>query len=140
MEFICGLKTSLTIHHKKVLTEKLTTQIDQCEQIESENQDCDEAGICRTIDSITGSRKLRDGTRDQCEKFKSVQRDTNAILAQAKALIDDPKLGCPLFCKFRFWNICFFKLRFFEFTIFKIKVFEISKFYKTSWTTFPNST
>ena len=77
------------------LTEKLTTQIDQCEQIESENQDCDEAGICRTIDSITGSRKLRDGTREQLDKFKAVQRDTNAILAQARALIADPKHMTP---------------------------------------------
>ena len=61
------------------LVEKLTMQIDQCEQIESENQDCDEAGI-------TGSQKLRYGTREQSDKFKAVQRDTNAILAQARAL------------------------------------------------------
>ena len=77
------------------LTEKLTSQIDHCEQIEGENQDCDESGICRTIDSITISRKLRDSTIEQIEKFKSVQRDTNAILAQAQALIDDSNHMTP---------------------------------------------
>ena len=71
------------------LTEKLTSQIDLCEQIESENQDCDEAGICRTIDSITSSRKLRDITSEQLEKFRVVQRETKTILTQAGALVED---------------------------------------------------
>ena len=69
--------------------DRLDECIDKCKKIEADNQDFDENGVTRSIDSIVQSRKLVSHTDDEIDKFHATYTSGHTRIQQAKSFLEN---------------------------------------------------